>query len=325
MLTIYIKMLTEITQKNPKYCCEFCDTKTNNKKDYERHLATAKHNNNTIVNNSLTNVNTILTQISPNNNSYDFVCKNCNKEYKSRVGLWKHKKICDTNDNNLNNIDITDSNIIVQLIKQNDEFKHLLVEQSKAMIEQNKTIIELSKNSSITNNNTTHTNSHNKTFNLQFFLNETCKDAMNIMDFVDSIKLQLCDLENVGKLGYVDGISKIIVRNLNSLDETKRPVHCTDSKREVMYVKDEDKWEKENENKQKMRKVIKHVTHKNSKLLKEFKTKYPGCEKSESRFSDKYDKLIIEAMGGKGDNDVEKEDKIIRNIAKTVTIEKYNP
>jgi hypothetical protein len=318
-------MLTEISQKNPKYYCDFCDIKTNNKKDYERHLATAKHNNNTIVNNSLTNVNTILTQISPNNNSYDFVCKNCNKEYKSRVGLWKHKKICDTNDNNLNNIDITDSNIIVQLIKQNDEFKHLLVEQSKAMIEQNKTIIELSKNSSITNNtNTTHTNSHNKTFNLQFFLNETCKDAMNIMDFVDSIKLQLCDLENVGKLGYVDGISKIIVRNLNSLDETKRPVHCTDSKREVMYVKDEDKWEKENENKQKMRKVIKHVTHKNSKLLKEFKTKYPGCEKSESKFSDKYDKLIIEAMGGKGDNDIEKEDKIIRNIAKTVTIEKYN-
>ena len=313
-------MLTEIPQKIPKYFCDFCDTKTNNKKDYERHLATAKHNNNTNVNNSLTNVNTILAQISPN----DFICKNCNKEYKSRVGLWKHKKICDTNDNNLNNIDITDSNIIVQLIKQNDEFKHLLVEQSKAMVEQNKTIIELSKNISNTNISHSNINSHNKTFNLQFFLNETCKDAMNIMDFVDSIKLQLCDLENVGKLGFVEGISKIIVQNLNSLDETKRPVHCTDSKREVMYVKDEDKWEKENENKQKMRKVIKHVTHKNSKLLKEFKTKYPGCEKSESRFSDKYDKLIIEAMGGKGDNDIEKEDKIIRNIAKTVTIEKYN-
>ena len=318
-------MLTDISQKIPKYYCENCKTKTGNKKDYERHLATAKHQNNTSVNKLLTNVNSPLTQISPNNICCDFICKNCNKEYKSRVGLWKHKKICDTNENELNNIDITDSNIIVQLIKQNDEFKHLLVEQSKAMIEQNKTIIELSKNSSITNNtNTTHTNSHNKTFNLQFFLNETCKDAMNIMDFVDSIKLQLCDLENVGKLGYVDGISKIIVRNLNSLDETKRPVHCTDSKREVMYVKDEDKWEKENENKQKMRKVIKHVTHKNSKLLKEFKTKYPGCEKSESRFSDKYDKLIIEAMGGKGDNDLEKEDKIIKNIAKNVTIYKQN-
>jgi hypothetical protein len=210
------------------------------------------------------------------------------------------------------------------LIKQNDEFKNLLIEQSKAMIEQGKTIMELSKNSSNTNILHSNINSHNKTFNLQFFLNETCKDAMNIMDFVDSIKLQLCDLENVGKLGFVEGISKIIVSNLNSLDETKRPVHCTDSKREIMYVKDEDKWEKENETKQKMRKVIKHVTHKNSKLLKEFKTKYPGCEKSESRFSTAYDKLIIEAMGGKGDNDLEKEDKIIKNIAKNVIIDKHN-
>ena len=305
-----------------KFRCDLCDFECCKKSNYDKHILTQKHKNRTFSNN-LEQKNAEKCQT--------FSCKNCNKTYNARNSLWYHEKKCNVNNetnsnyNNLNNIDITDSNIIVQLIKQNDEFKHLLVEQSKAMIEQNKTIIELSKNSSITNNNTTHTNSHNKTFNLQFFLNETCKDAMNIMDFVDSIKLQLCDLENVGKLGYVDGISKIIVRNLNSLDETKRPVHCTDSKREVMYVKDEDKWEKENENKQKMRKVIKHVTHKNSKLLKEFKTKYPGCEKSESKFSDKYDKLIIEAMGGKGDNDIEKEDKIIRNIAKTVTIEKYNP
>ena len=308
----------ETTQKstNLRHCIS-CDFKCSKNIDWERHISTAKHQNRTNLNN--------LEQKNAEKSQSLFVCKNCNKSYNARNSLWYHEKKCNTNTNdyNLNNIDITDSNIIIQLIKQNDEFKHLLVEQSKAMIEQNKTIIELSKNSSITNN-TTHTNSHNKTFNLQFFLNETCKDAMNIMDFVDSIKLQLCDLENVGKLGYVDGISKIIVRNLNSLDETKRPVHCTDTKREVMYVKDEDKWEKENENKQKMRKVIKHVTHKNSKLLKEFKAKYPGCEKSESKFSDKYDKLIIEAMGGKGDNDVEKEDKIIRNIAKTVTIEKYN-
>ena len=155
-------------------------------------------------------------------------------------------------------------------------------------------IIELCKeNKSIITNNITNTNSHNKTFNLQVFLNETCKDAMNIMDFVDSIKLQLTDLEKFGKIGYVEGISNIIVKNLNSLDETKRPVHCTDTKREVMYIKDDDKWEKENENKQKMRKVIKHIAHKNSKLLNEFKAKYPDCGKSESRYSDKYDKLVM--------------------------------
>jgi hypothetical protein len=145
---------------------------------------------------------------------------------------------------------------------------------------------------------------------------------MNIMDFVDSIKLQLCDLEKVGRIGYVEGISNIIVKNLNSLDESKRPVHCTDAKREVMYVKDENKWEKENENKQKLRNAIKHVAHKNSKLLNDFKIKHPDCGKSESRFSDQYNKLVIEAMGGKGDNDLEKEDKIIKNIAKEVIINK---
>jgi hypothetical protein len=191
-----------------------------------------------------------------------------------------------------------------ELIKETSEFKNMMM--------------EVIKNGT---HNTTHMNSHNKTFNLQFFLNETCKDAMNIMDFVDSVKLQLSDLENVGKIGYVEGISSIIVKNLNSLDETKRPVHCTDAKREVMYIKDEDKWEKENENKQKMRKVIKHIAHKNSKLLTDFKNKHPDCVKSESRYSDKYDKLVIEAMGGKGDNDLEKEDKIIKNIAKQVTID----
>ena len=235
--------------------------------------------------------------------------------------VFNHKKKYQTLNINNEEINTEDLNnqitpeLIMSVLQQNKELQKMLIEQGK-------TIVELSKNSSNTNISNNNINSHNKTFNLQFFLNETCKDAMNIMDFVDSIKLQLCDLENVGKLGFVEGISKIIVSNLNSLDETKRPVHCTDSKREVMYIKDEDKWEKENETKQKMRKVIKHVTHKNSKLLKEFKIKYPGCEKSESKFSDKYDKLIIEAMGGKGDNDIEKEDKIIRNIAKTVTIDK---
>jgi hypothetical protein len=172
--------------------------------------------------------------------------------------------------------------------------------------------------------NGTHntTNSHNKSFNLQFFLNETCKDAMNIMDFVNSLKIELSDLENVGKVGYVNGMSSIIVKNLNLLDETKRPVHCTDTKREVMYVKDENKWEKEDENKKNIRKLIKHVTHKNTKLFKEFKQKYPDCEESDSKYSDTYDKLIVEAFGGKGDDDVEKENRIIRNIAKEVKIER---
>jgi hypothetical protein len=129
-------------------------------------------------------------------------------------------------------------------------------------------------------------------------------------------------LENVGKIGYVEGISNIIVKNLNSLDESKRPIHCTDTKREVMYVKDENKWEKENENKQKLRKAIKGIVHKNSKLLNDFRSKYPDCIKADSKYSDQYNKLVVEAFGGKGDNDLEKEDKIIRNISKEVTIDK---
>jgi hypothetical protein len=146
---------------------------------------------------------------------------------------------------------------------------------------------------------------------------------MNLMDFVDSLKLQLSDLESVGKLGFVNGISNIIVKSLNSLDETKRPIHCTDAKREILYIKDEDKWEKEQENK-KIRKAIKQIAHKNSKLIPEFKAKHPDCIKSNSIYSDQLNKLIIEAMGGHGDNDLEKEDKIIKNIAKEVLIDKAN-
>ena len=299
-----------------KFRCENCDFVCYKKSNYDKHLLTSKHQNTDKI---LTNTdaenaeNAVVTNI--------FICE-CGNNYKHRQSLFNHKKKCqhlNINNEEINTEDLKNEitpELIMSVLQQNKELQKMLIEQGK-------TIMELSKNSSNTNISNNNINSHNKTFNLQFFLNETCKDAMNIMDFVDSIKLQLSDLENVGKLGYVDGISKIIVRNLNSLDETKRPVHCTDSKREVMYIKDEDKWEKENENKQKMRKVIKHVTHKNSKLLKEFKAKYPGCEKSESRFSTAYDKLIIEAMGGKGDNDLEKEDKIIKNIAKNVTIDKH--
>ena len=242
-----------------------------------------------------------------------FIC-DCGNIYKHRQSLFNHKKKCNIQSVTDSNVESFDKDqLILMLIKQNSEL-------IKDTSEFKNMMIEIAKNAGT--HNTINTNSHNKSFNMNFFLNETCKDAMNIMDFVDSIKIQLSDLENVGKLGYVQGISKIIVNNLNLLDETKRPVHCADSKREVMYIKDENKWEKENEDKAKMRKMIKYVTHKNTKLFKEFKEKYPGCEKSDSKYSDQYDKLIVEAFGGKGNNDVEKEDKIIRNIAKNVTIDK---
>jgi len=289
-----------IKQKlSKKYCCENCDYVTNRKSNFENHLLSAKHQM------ELNGIN-IKQELSNN-----FCCDKCSKIYQTQSGLWKHTKKCNVTTVTDSNVDSFDKDqLILMLIKENSEFKTMMMEQQTTMLK----IIE----------NGTHntTNSHNKSFNLQFFLNETCKDAMNIMDFVDSIKLQLCDLENVGKVGYINGISSIIVKNLNLLDETKRPVHCTDTKREVLYVKDEDKWQKENENKPKIRKMIKHVTHKNTKLFKDFKEKYPGCEKSESKYSNTYDKLIVEAFGGKGDNYEEKEDKIIKNILKEIKIEK---
>jgi hypothetical protein len=236
--------------------------------------------------------------------SYD--CDTCGKKYKVLSGLWKHKKKC-TNEENINNKDL-----VMMLLKENNELKQMMLETMK-----------IDKNITNNTNNSNNINSHNKTFNLQFFLNETCKDAMNITDFVDSIKLQLSDLENVGRLGYVNGISKIIIKNLNALDETKRPIHCTDTKREILYVKDEDIWKKDNDNDKKcVKKAIKRIAYKNCKLIPEFREKYPDCNKSDSRYSDQYNKMIVEAMGGSGDNDCEKEDKIIQNISKEVQINK---
>jgi hypothetical protein len=206
----------------------------------------------------------------------------------------------------------------MELIQNNKELQNIILEQ-------NNTINNLVKNGVNQANHNTNSlnNNNNKTFNLQFFLNETCKDAMNIMDFVDSIKLQLSDLEKVGEVGYTQGISNIITTNLKALDVTQRPVHCTDKKRETMYIKDEDKWEKEDNNKSKLRKVIKKVANKNIRLLPQFREKYPDYDDTESTISDKYSKMVIEAMGGQGNNDMAKEDKIIQNISKCTTIEKY--
>jgi predicted secreted protein len=213
-----------------------------------------------------------------------------------------HKKKCPEIMVTNNNDEINEKDLIMLLVKQNSE------------------LLEVIKNG--THNTMINNNSNNKTFNLQFFLNETCKDAMNIMDFVDSIKLQLSDLENFGEIGYVNGISNIIVKNLKELDITERPVHCTDKKREILYIKDENKWEKEDSENKKMRRVIKKVANKNIRLLQKFKEEHPDCGKSDSKYSDQYNKLIVEAMGGSGDNNTEKEDKIIKKIAKEVIIDK---
>ena len=296
-----------LTPKNPQFFrCTNCDFISSNKKDYRRHLLTPKHKNTA---KPLTLTDGLGPQNPQSLNTY--ICE-CGRYYKHRQSLFNHKKRCSHQEEIIEEDDspLNEKGIIMTLLQQNNQLQNQ--------------IIELCKDKSVTNINNTgaHINSHNKTFNLNVFLNETCKDAMNIMDFVDSLKLQLSDLENVGRLGYVEGISNIIIKNLQEMDVHKRPVHCSDSKREVMYIKDEDKWEKENESKNKLRKVIKKVACKNQRLLPKFKEEHPDCGKYHSKFSDQYNKLVVESLGGSGDNDDEKEDKIIRKIAKNGLIDK---
>jgi hypothetical protein len=308
-------MSTDFVKKNDKYfCCFFCDFNTCKKKNYEIHLQTQKHLSNTLATTSNTGSTKKILR-----------CQACNKIYNDRSGLWRHrtKGKCinsdnknytynsndsDTENENCSKHDVsTDKDLIMLLIKENSELKNMMM--------------KVLENGTHNNNSYNTTNSHNKSFNLQFFLNETCKDAMNITDFVDSLKLQLSDLERVGEVGYIEGISRIIIKNLKELDITQRPVHCTDKKRETLYIKDEDKWEKDEE-KKKMHKLVRKVADKNARLLPKFKEKYPDYNKASSSVSDQFNKIIIESMGGSGDNDYEKEEKIIRNISKQIVIEK---
>jgi Txe/YoeB family toxin of Txe-Axe toxin-antitoxin module len=297
-----------------KFYCEKCDYGTSKKSSYVDHLMSAKHKKSMFS-------NEVLPKFCSK-----YVCNICCKEYKDNSGLWRHKKKCkieehtqnkscnknenegETENEVKNTNEPTDKDLIMLLIKENSELKSMMMEVIKNGTTQN-------------SNNVITTNSNNKAFNLNFFLNETCKDAINITDFVESIKLQLSDLERVGELGYVEGISNIIVKNLKELDVTQRPVHCTDKKRETIYVKDENKWEKDDENK-KMHKMVRKVQDKNFKMIQKFKEKYPDYNKAASKHSDTYNNIIIESMGGRGDNDFEKEERIIKKVSKEVVVEK---
>jgi hypothetical protein len=298
-------MASILPQKNPIFTCLKCKFITSNKKDFNRHLLTAKHLD---ASKCYENANE-----KPEKTHIKNICF-CGKEYKHESSFYRHKKKCtEINIDTQTNHEITPQ-LILSVMQQNKELQQMLLEQ-------NKTILEISKNNQI-NNTINNNNSHNKTFNLQLFLNETCKDAMNIMDFVDSLKIQLSDIESIGELGFVNGISKFIIKNLKALDENMRPVHCSDPKRESLYVKDENVWEKEDSENKKIKKAIKYISHKNICAIPEWKAKYPDCIYSDSKKSNQYNHIIIEAMGGSGDNDDEKADKIVKKIAKEVTIDK---
>jgi len=294
-----IKEIKKLEKNLNKYFCETCDFKCKQKCDWDRHILRPKHINN---------------QKEIQKLEKTFICK-CSKIFLTSAGLWKHKKICTfkikeniVEEKEDINIDITDKNLILTLIQQNNELQ--------------KQMLEVIKNGTTTNINNSMNNSNNKTFNLQVFLNETCKDAMNIMDFVDSIKIQLSDIESIGELGFVNGMSKLIIKHLNALDENMRPVHCSDPKRDSLYVKDKNVWEKEDPENKKIKKAIKYISHKNICAIPEWKAKYPDCIYSDSLKSDQYNHIVLEAMGGSGDNDAEKADKIVKKISKVVTIAK---
>jgi hypothetical protein len=317
-----------IQQNANLFICESCDFICSKQSNYSKHIMTRKHS--------------ILT------NTYDILPKNathtcaCGKQYKHRQSLYNHKKECSydtlscqdiTNMQSLdvhkeyNSVQSTQDDIqttlILELVKQNQEFKELLIQQNNQLLEQNKTMIEVAKNSQINNTINNNINNNNKTFNLQVFLNETCKDAMNIKDFIQSLELTLSDLEKVGELGYAEGISRMFIKGLNNLDITKRPIHCSDVKREIMHIKHEDKWEKDNAAQDKLRNIIKQLTHKNIMMLDDWKKANPGCTTYDSKKYDRYLKLTLESMGPT-DDDAEKRDfnKIIRRVAENTTIDK---
>ena len=319
-------MLTKSCEKVAKVLyCSSCDYKTSRKSSYDKHILTSKHKMLTDVDKKLSDIVT-----TPKSN----ICE-CGKLFKFRQSLHVHKKKCHNNvayvteEYDTNKVgETTDNDLIMLLIKQNSEIIKETTDFKNIMMKviENGTTNNINNSNNINNinninNSNNTTNSHNKTFNLNFFLNETCKDAMNITDFVESIKFQLSDLESVGELGYIEGISNIIVKNLKDLDVTQRPVHCTDKKRETMYIKDEHKWERDEEQK-KMRKMIRKVTVKNARMLPKFKEVHPDCIISTSHVSDQYNNIIMEAMGGRGDNDFEKEEKIIKRVSNEVIIGK---
>jgi len=344
---IYVKTAIDY-DKNiaTNFSCIYCHFNTINKNHYNKHLLTRKHLGN-VHNNKITNSNT-------------HICLNCNKEYMNYNALWKHKKKCvitDETTTEMNNIPDKDplqntfvsGNVIskemftpqlfMEVLKQSKELQDVLVEQNKELqnkllekeyelhnklLEQNeqhhKEMIELTKKQN-TNTNINSHNTNNNQFNLQFYLNETCKDAMNIMDFVNSLKLTTDDFETTGKLGFIDGISRIFIKELKKLETEKLPIHCTDLKRETVYIKDNNIWEKENNEKQKLKWTIDRIAQMNFNQHEKWQEKYPECRENNTKENQHFFKLAAVALGGKGKDEEDKyREKIMKNVLKEVVL-----
>jgi len=224
-----------------------------------------------------------------------------------------------------------DSSLVIELLKQNQEFKEMMIDQHKRMtdqqqkmVEQQDTIIELSKKAGNTTNNTNNTiNNNNNKFNLNVFLNETCKDAINLNDFIQSIELTIRDFVNTGEVGYVRGISNIMLERIRDMEPHVRPIHCTDLKRETVYVKDSDIWAKEDANKTHIRKAVRIVANKNKEQIHSWIQDNPNYEVLDTPECDKFFEYSKASLGGYGKEENNRfENKIISNILTETTIDK---
>ena len=297
------------------YYCEKCDYTCSKVYNWKKHIETSKHTQETN--------GSILEKQSGKKGQ--ICCENCNKEFKTRSGLWKHSKTCNFKDKTEEKETITTSNevhelkeIMKYLMKENSEMKNMMMAQHTSTQNMMMDVIKTG-----THNTTNNTNSHNKAFNLNFFLNETCKDAMNITDFVSSIKVSLDDLENTGRQGYVEGISNIILQKLKNLNHYDRPIHCADQKREILYIKNDNQWVKESEEKPLLTKAIKTIANENIKQIKTWRDKNPDCTSSDSKKNNLYLKIVSNSMNGSTEAESDKNiNKIISNVAKEVIIDK---
>jgi hypothetical protein len=317
----------QIQQKSAKkYVCNICDYETKKRYNYDNHINSNRHNNNQqkISNNQqkISNNQQKISNNQQNIGNNEYKCDNCDKEYKGRAGLWKHTKIC----NNTNTNDPNMMNFVLELVKQNTEFKELLVEQNKQNQNLQNQFIEMTKGKTMTNCNNTNnisTTNNNNNFNLNLFLNETCKNAMNINEFVEQISVSISDLEDTARLGYVEGISRIFINGLKDLEVNERPIHCSDAKRETLYIKEGDIWEKDDSDKTRLTNAIRKVGHKNIRMIPEWKKKYPDCEDYYSNKNDLYLKIVNQSMSRGSEEETETNyHKIRKNIIKQVVIDK---
>lgn len=307
MFYLYMELKQE--KSSYKYCCELCNYSTPRLSQWERHLNTKKHK-------LIAEPKKIEPEPNKTKVPKECICE-CGKIYSLRSSLFNHKKKCDgifIQPIEAVPVEVPIEAVPVPVEKDiKDQKIDKLTEQVGILTTALTTAIKEGK----LGNNTT--NNNNNQFNLNIFLNEKCKDAMNITDFVNQIKLQLSDLETQGSKGYVEGISNIFIKNLDEMDEEKRPIHCTDVKREVLYVKNEGTWEKGETGREQMKKAIDTISKNNLRQFGQWINENPQCKIPHTPKADQFHQISSEVAGSAKEKNV---DKIIRKIAKGTTIDK---